>query len=95
MGANARTYKFALGDALLELAASGRDAVTLPELATHYAMGIVLRVRNAPQAPERISLAASDFLTVSKDEAEKSLKAGQPSGRLVEAAVKSIGHGHG
>jgi hypothetical protein len=90
MGANARTYKFALGDALLELAASGRDAVTLPELATPYAMGIVRRVKDAPQASERTSLAATDFLALAKEEAEKSLREGQPSEQLVQAAVKSI-----
>jgi hypothetical protein len=90
MGANARTYKFTLGDALLELAASGRDAVTLEELAAPYAMGIVRRVGDAPQASERTSLAATDFLTVAKDEAEVSLATGQPSDRLVQAAAKSI-----
>jgi 5-methylcytosine-specific restriction endonuclease McrA len=90
MGANSRTYKFPLGDALLELAASGRDAVTLEELAARYAMGIVRRVGDAPQASERTPLAATDFLTVAKEEASKSLALGQPSGRLVQAAVKSI-----
>ncbi len=90
MGANSRTYKFALGDVLLELAASGRDAVTLEELAAPYAMGIVRRVGDSPQASERTSLAATDFLAVAKEDAEASLAAGQPSERLVQAAVKSI-----
>ncbi|MCW2933087.1 MAG: hypothetical protein JWM19_4049 [Actinomycetia bacterium] len=90
MGANSRTYKFALGDALLELAASGRDAVTIEELAARYAMGIARRVGDAPQASERMSLAAADFLTVATEEAAESLAAGQPSERLVQAAVKSI-----
>jgi 5-methylcytosine-specific restriction endonuclease McrA len=90
MGANARTYKFALGDALLEVAASGRDAVGLNELAALYAMGIVRRVGDAPQASEQTSLSATDFLTVATEEAAESLTAGQPSDRLVQAAVKSI-----
>jgi hypothetical protein len=90
MGANSRTYKFALGDALLELAASGRDAVTLEEVAASYAMGIIRRVGDAPQAPERTSLAATDFLTVATEEAAESLAVGQPSDLLVQAAVKSI-----
>jgi 5-methylcytosine-specific restriction endonuclease McrA len=90
MGANSRTYKFPLGHALLELAAVGRDAVALEELAGRYAMAIVRRIADAPQAPERTNLAATDFLTVAKEEAAESLKSGQPSGRLVQAAAKSI-----
>jgi 5-methylcytosine-specific restriction endonuclease McrA len=90
MGANSRTYKFALGDSLLELAASGRDAVTLEELAASYAMGIVRRVGEAPQASERTSLAETDFLSLAKEEASAPLAPGRPSERLVQAAMKSI-----
>ena len=90
MGANSRTYKFPLGHALLELAALERDAVTVEELAGRYAMEIARRIGDAPQAPERTNLTATDFLTVAKEEAAESLKSGQPSSRLVEAATKSI-----
>lgn len=39
MGVNTRTYKFALGAALLDLAETGRDAVPLVELASTYVGG--------------------------------------------------------
>jgi HNH endonuclease len=90
MGVNARTYKFALGDALLDVAASGREAVSLEELAVPYAMGIARRVGDAPQAPGSTSLASTDFLSVAKEEAAESLLQGRPSDRLVRAAAQSI-----
>ncbi|MFH9648989.1 hypothetical protein ACH4MU_29665 [Streptomyces albidoflavus] len=40
MGANSRTYKFALASALLEFAAEGRAEVTVDELAVPYAMSL-------------------------------------------------------
>ena len=43
MGVNTRTYKFALGAALLDLAKTGRGAVPLIELASTYATHLVNR----------------------------------------------------
>ncbi|GAB7190962.1 hypothetical protein NUM3379_16690 [Kineococcus sp. NUM-3379] len=90
MGANSRTYKFALGEALLQAAGEGRDSLTVPELAVPYAMALVRRAQRYPQASAKQELAPSDFLAVAAEEAEASLAAGQPTQRLLEAAVISM-----
>lgn len=90
MGANSRTYKFPLGDALLEHAATGREDLPLRELAVTYAMAIARRVNDAPQASQSTSTGAADFLTVAREEAEESLTAGEPTERLVRAAMASM-----
>ncbi|MCG5537849.1 HNH endonuclease [Halorhodospira sp. 9622] len=48
-GRNVATYKFALGRALLELAAEGRGFVTLEELAVPYQRHMVRHVREVPR----------------------------------------------
>jgi hypothetical protein len=90
MGANVRTYKFPLGAALLDLARSGRDAVSLVELATTYATHLVHRAGDFPQAPSSLSMSDQDFLSVLAREREESRTAGGPTEALVDAAVKSI-----
>lgn len=90
MGANSRTYKFALGSALLAAAEEGRESLTLAELATPYALGIARRVQRYPQAPAKQELAPSDFLTIATQEAQASLAAGEPTPRLLEAAMTSM-----
>ncbi|MFI2612258.1 HNH endonuclease [Kitasatospora sp. NPDC018619] len=88
MGRNSRTYKFALGAALLECAATGRTEIPLGELAGPYALALATRLGGAPQAPA--TGGADDFLTVAAREAEETLAAGRPTERLVEAARRSM-----
>ncbi|MFF8099701.1 HNH endonuclease [Streptomyces sp. NPDC016640] len=90
MGANTRTYKFALGSALLEHAAQDRTEVTLDELAVPYAMGLVTHLTEASQAPSGPPLGESDFLSVAQREAEESTSLGHPTERLLYAAVRSM-----
>jgi 5-methylcytosine-specific restriction endonuclease McrA len=90
MGANTRTYKFALGTALLEYAAQDRTEVTLDELAVPYAMGLVAHLAEAPQAPSGPPLGESDFLTAARQEAPESTTLGRPTERLLDAAVRSM-----
>lgn len=90
MGVNNRTYKFALGSALLDLGQQGRDIVSLDELASMYAARLVERDSDFPQAPATNSLGDADFLSVLERERASSLAAGQPTDVLVDAAAKSI-----
>ncbi|MDX6742464.1 HNH endonuclease domain-containing protein [Actinocorallia sp. A-T 12471] len=90
MGANARTYKFALGSALLGFAAEGRDDVPLDVLASAYAMGIVDHLDAAPQAPRGSVGAPTDFLNVATREAAASKAAGSPTEELLRATVATI-----
>lgn len=90
MGANSRTYKFALGQALLEFGQRGQEAVALGEFAGTYSMGIVRRLCRGPQAPQAAELGARDFLTVAAEESAASVEAGCPTERLLAAAVRSM-----
>lgn len=90
MGANTRTYKFALGASLLEHAKEGRTAVTLRDLAEGYARVIVQHADVAPQVRASGELAQGDFLSVVREEAEATLSNGSPTEALVEAAVRSM-----
>ncbi|QIK68619.1 HNH endonuclease [Nocardioides sp. HDW12B] len=90
MGANSRTYKFALADALLEHATAGREDVTLLELADPYAMRLVEHAQHLPQAPLATELGDQDFLQVADEESKASLAAGRPTERLVAAAARSM-----
>ncbi|MEU5398118.1 HNH endonuclease signature motif containing protein [Streptomyces sp. NPDC005963] len=90
MGANARTYKFALGDALLDLAGQGREEVTLAELAAPYSLSMVRHLAEAPQAPVHVSVSDTDFLAVARNESEETLASGRPSEQLLEAAQRSM-----
>ncbi|MFI0769256.1 HNH endonuclease [Streptomyces sp. NPDC021218] len=90
MGANSRTYKFALGAALLEFATQDRPEVMLEELAVPYAMGLVAHLAEAPQAPSGLQVQESDFLTVAAREAKESAALGHPTDRLLHAAVRSM-----
>ncbi|MFE3205591.1 HNH endonuclease [Embleya sp. NPDC059237] len=89
-GANSRTYKFALGETLLELAAQGRTDVPLDEVAARYAMAILAHQADAPQAPSGAVLRETDFLEVARREAAESIALGHPTERLLHAAVKSM-----
>ncbi|MBT2511206.1 hypothetical protein J7I98_36410 [Streptomyces sp. ISL-98] len=90
MGANSRTYKFALGDALLEHARHGHTEILLSELAVPYAMSLVEHTAKAPQAPEGTSIGKADFLAIAAAEREETQKLGRPTDLLLEAAVKSM-----
>ncbi|MEX2985560.1 HNH endonuclease [Streptomyces sp. C36] len=90
MGANSRTYKFALGQALLEFGQRGQEAVPFGEFASIYSMGIVRRLSRGPQAPQAVELGAKDFLTVAAQESAASVEADRPTERLLTAAVRSM-----
>src|SRR5437868_8583765 len=90
MGANSRTYKFALGEALLQFAAAGRTEVTLNELAGRYAMGLLRHLEHAPQAAGASATAPTDFLTIAAREGAESRRLGQPTEALAQAAVKNM-----
>ncbi|WP_151771270.1 HNH endonuclease [Streptomyces abyssomicinicus] len=90
MGANSRTYKFALGDALLDAARQGRDAVPLKDLAAAYGIAMARHLAEAPQAPHATHLGERDFLTVAEQESAATLAAGRPTEKLVAAAERSM-----
>ena len=90
MGVNTRTYKFALGAALLELGASGADEVSLDDLAVRYAMAMLRRPEERNQAPAKTPRSDQDYLTVLSQERAASLRAGAPTDRLVAATRASI-----
>ncbi|MFI6816722.1 HNH endonuclease [Nonomuraea sp. NPDC050328] len=90
MGANSRTYKFALGDALLAAAASGRTEIPLDELAVPYSMSLATHLKLAPQAPATAVAGESDFLSVAEREAEESVRQGSPTELLLAAAIRSM-----
>jgi len=90
MGVNTRTYKFALGAALLDLAKTGRDAVPLIELASTYATHLVNRTGNYPQASSSLHLSDKDFLSVLARERDESIATNAPTEALVDAATRSI-----
>ncbi|MER6826490.1 hypothetical protein ABT352_10925 [Streptosporangium sp. NPDC000563] len=90
IGANSRTYKFALGFALLEAAAEGRSEILLRDLAVPYAMELVQHLGQAPQGPEKGARGEKDFLSVAEREAAESLRLGSPTEELLAAAIKSM-----
>lgn len=90
MGANSRTYKFALGQALLEFGRLGQESVPLAELAATYSLGMARHLAHNPQAPHVAELGDKDFLTVAAKESAATLGTGRPTERLVAAAVRSM-----
>ncbi|MFD5522391.1 HNH endonuclease [Streptomyces sp. NPDC127066] len=90
MGANSRTYKFALGQALLEFGRGGQEAVPLAEFAAAYSLGLVRHSAQNPQAPQAEKLGENDFLTVAAQESAATLETGRPTERLLAAAVRSM-----
>jgi hypothetical protein len=90
MGVNSRTYKFALGAALLDMARAGQEAVTLEEVAVPYAQRLAEHAEQYPQGPVTAVGGGKDFLTVLAEEREATLKAGHPTDRLIAAAVASM-----
>ncbi|MFE0375830.1 HNH endonuclease [Streptomyces inhibens] len=90
MGANSRTYKFALGEALLECARDGQEAVPLAEFAATYSMGMVRHLAQGPQAPQSAELGEKDFLTLAAQESAATLDAGRPTEQLLATAVRSM-----
>ncbi|MFE9625062.1 HNH endonuclease [Streptomyces sp. NPDC006527] len=90
MGANSRTYKFALGQSLLEFGRHGQETVPLAELAVAYSFSIVGHLAQSPQAPQAAELGEKDFLAVAAQESAATLDEGRPTERLVAAAVRSM-----
>ncbi|GAA0825643.1 hypothetical protein GCM10009525_18960 [Streptosporangium amethystogenes subsp. fukuiense] len=90
IGANTRTYKFALGAALLDAAAEGRSEILLRDLAVPYAMGLVRHLGQAPQVSQKGERGEKDFLSVAEREAAESLRLGSPTEELLAAAVDSM-----
>ncbi|MFF4442018.1 HNH endonuclease [Streptomyces sp. NPDC001621] len=90
MGANSRTYKFALGQALLEFGQTGREDIPLAEFAANYSLGVVRHLTQNPQAPQTAELGEKDFLTVAQQEMATTLDTGRPTERLLAAAVRSM-----
>ncbi|MCP2338086.1 hypothetical protein [Actinomadura rupiterrae] len=90
MGANSRTYKFALGTALLTAAREGRTEISLAELALAYAAGLLDHSARAPQVSPKVPQGESDFLALVAAEAEESSKIGRPTERLVDAAMSNM-----
>ncbi|GAA1548044.1 hypothetical protein GCM10009730_66460 [Streptomyces albidochromogenes] len=90
MGANSRTYKFALGQALLEFGREGQETVPLAEFAAIYALGPVRHAAHSPQAPQGEKLGENDFLTIAAEESTATLEADYPTDRLLAAAVRSM-----
>ncbi|MBZ4320009.1 HNH endonuclease [Streptomyces huiliensis] len=90
MGANTRTYKFALGSALLACAERGEDAAALRDVAAAYAMGVVGRPADARQASAGTADGDADFLAVAGREREESRRLGRPTEELVDAAVRTM-----
>ncbi|SPL92990.1 unnamed protein product [[Actinomadura] parvosata subsp. kistnae] len=90
MGANSRTYKFALGQALLGAAAEGRTDILLRDLAEPYAMSLVEHLAEAPQTSSKTVPGGTDFLTVAQEESAESVRLGSPTEKLLAAAMKSM-----
>ncbi len=88
MGLASRTYKFALGRALLNYAAEGADQVPSEDIAASFAMVMARRPDDMPQGPWRNT--TTDYLTVLIEEREESLTTGSPTERLVLAANRAI-----
>ncbi|MFH8408618.1 HNH endonuclease [Streptomyces sp. NPDC018019] len=89
MGHNVRTYKFALGKALLHHAARGHTEIPLRDLAAPYAM--TLLERRAPQAPgSEEERGTTDFLSIAAQESAESRRLGRPTDRLLDAAERSM-----
>ncbi|MEU5429618.1 HNH endonuclease domain-containing protein [Streptomyces olivoreticuli] len=90
MGANSRTYKFALGQVLLDFGRRGEETVPLAEFAAAYSLGMVRHLARLPQAPQAAKLGEKDFLTVAMQESAATLETGRPTERLAAAAVRSM-----
>ncbi|MET7640603.1 HNH endonuclease [Streptomyces sp. NPDC005438] len=90
MGANSRTYKFALAHTLLTHGSREETVVPMGEFATTYAQVMVHRSRTAPQVSQAVELGDRDFLSVVEREAEETRRTGQPTEPLVEAAARSM-----
>lgn len=89
-GQNTRTYKFALGSALLAVADRGPGLVPIEVLAAEYAWAILQRPLNARQASGNSVYSAKDFLGVMEAERSQSLATGRPAQKLVESAVSNM-----
>ncbi|MCC2276046.1 HNH endonuclease [Streptomyces sp. ET3-23] len=90
MGANSRTYKFALGEALLEFGRRDQEDVPLADLAASYSLAMVRHLARDPQAPQAAELGEKDFLTVATQESAATLAGGRPTERLLAAAERSM-----
>lgn len=89
LGNNTRTYKFALGHALLKSASSGQVSVTLEELGRSYSLEIAKHAEY-PQGSGIDEQSPTDFLAIVERERATTLEAGQPTDALVDAAVRTM-----
>ncbi|MBU6244711.1 MAG: hypothetical protein KGP12_05800 [Actinomycetales bacterium] len=87
---NTRTYKFALGQALLHLARQGRDAAAIEDLAVPYALAMAQHAATAPQVGGNGDLGQADYLTVLAHESAETLASGHPTERLIDASARSM-----
>lgn len=90
MGANSRTYKFALGHALLLHARTGQDEIPLRDFAQTYVAALVNRDGDVAQSPASRELGKQDFLQIVKDETPETVMLGRPTDKLVDAAVRNM-----
>ncbi|WP_432053034.1 HNH endonuclease [Streptomyces xiamenensis] len=91
MGANTRTYKFALAESLLHFGALGREAVPLDVFVEPYTMEMARRqVAGACHVSATAEPGPADFLTHLERDAAASLALGHPTDALREAAVASV-----
>lgn len=91
LGSNTRTYKFALGQALLTLARQGHDSVTLDELAVPYALALAEHSLSGAQSSQVGGpLGERDYLSVLAEESVETVEGGVPTDRLIEESVKSM-----
>lgn len=72
------------------MAGTGRTDAPLTELARPYAMSLVHHLDRAPQAPATQGMSDTDFLAIARREAAESLRLGQPTEPLIQAAVRSM-----
>jgi 5-methylcytosine-specific restriction endonuclease McrA len=90
LGRNSRTYKFALGAALLEVAQGGERRVSLEDLARPYAVQLARHATRNPQAPTASVSGPEDFLAVLKRDGAQTLDLEEPTDDLLAAAVHSM-----
>lgn len=88
MGRNTRTYKFALGQTLLQFGRSDIDSIPLDEFVIPYIAALAEHARTSPQAPGSLHLGTNDFLRILHDEA--AVGNDLASERLTGAAAASV-----
>jgi len=90
LGANTRTYKFALAQSLLDIAATGNDLVSDEELAAKCVAALLVRGPERPQASTRNPFGPKDFLTALASEAKSASNLTTPSDHLTELGARTM-----